>query len=219
MSGVKKILFFILIAFSACMDDYKEPDSYYLDLAVMNHDGNNYLITTDAGVKLMAESLPVEMEFDDNVRVNVRYRLLSPVDTSQGFSYWVYVDEIEEVLTKDIITINDENRDSLGSAPVKFYDVWITQDYLTVYFSFYAGTETHYFNLTFDEKEQTDNDTIHLTFRHEDNKDIARHYYNGYITFKLKPLRDPEKSERVIRFRGKEYDNVDYLQKDLIYIY
>jgi len=219
MSGVKKILFFILIAFSACMDDYKEPDSYYLDLAVMNHDGNNYLITTDAGVKLMAESLPVEMEFDDNVRVNVRYRLLSPVDTSKGFSYWVYVDEIEEVLTKDIITINDENRDSLGSAPVKFYDVWITQDYLTVYFSFYAGTETHYFNLTFDEKEQTDNDTIHLTFRHEDNKDIARHYYNGYITFKLKPLRDPEKSERVIRFRGKEYDNVDYLQKDLIYTY
>jgi hypothetical protein len=102
---------------------------------------------------------------------------------------------------------------------VKFYDVWITQDYLTVYFSFYAGTEIHYFNLTYDEMEQADNDTIHLTFRHEDNNDVAIHYYNGYITFKLNPLRDPEKTERVICFRGKEYDNIDYLQEGLIYTY
>ena len=221
MNRLKNILFLflILIGLSGCLEDYTEPESYYLDLAIMNHDGNNYLITTDAGVKLKTESLPVEMEFDDNVRVNIRYKLLNPVDTSQGFSYWIYVDEIGEVLTKEIITIDDENRDSLGSAPVKFYDVWITQDFLTVYFSFYAGTETHYFNLTFDDKEQADNDTIQLTFRHDDNDDTARQFYNGYITFKLNTLRNPEKSEVVINFRGKEYDNVDYLQEGLVYTY
>lgn len=219
MSTVKIIAFLILIALSSCMDDFSDTENYYLDLAIMNHEGDNYLITTDAGVKLMTETLPVDIDFDQNVRVNVRYKLLTPVDTSMGFSYWVYVDEIGEVLTKEIVTINDENRDSLGSAPVKFYDVWITQDYLTVYFSFYAGTETHYFNLTFDEKEQANNDTILLNFRHQDNNDTPRQYYNGYITFKLNTLRDPEKSEQVIRFRGKEYDNIEYLQEDLIYSY
>ncbi len=208
----------MLIILSSCMDDYSEPEKYYLDLAIVNQEGNDYLITTDAGVKLMAEALPVELEFDDNIRVSVRYKLLTPVDTSQGFSYWVYVDEIGEVLTKEILTINDENRDSLGSAPVEFYDVWITQDYLTVYFSFYAGTKTHYFNLTFDENEQV-NDTTLLTFRHEDNGDLPHQLYTGYITFKLNSLRDSEKSERVIFFRGKGYDNVDYLVEDLIYTY
>ena len=143
MNGVKQLVFLMLIILSSCMDDYSEPEKYYLDLAIVNHEGNDYLITTDAGVKLMAETLPVDLEFDDNIRVSVRYKLLTPVDSSQGFSYWVYVDEIGEVLTKEILTINDENRDSLGSAPVKFYDVWITQDYLTVYFSFYAGYKTH----------------------------------------------------------------------------
>ncbi len=209
----------IFITLSSCMDDFRESDNYYLDLAIMNHEGDNYLITTDAGVKLMTKSLPVEIDFDDNVRVDVRYKLLSPVDTSEGFSYWVDVDEIGEILTKEIITINDENRDSLGSAPVKFYNVWITQDYLTVYLSFYAGTETHYFNLTFDEKEQANNDTILLTFRHQDNGDVPRQYYTGYITFELNTLRAPQKTKRVINFRGREYDNVDYLLEDLIYTY
>ncbi len=218
MNRVKQLGFLMLIILSSCMDDYSEPEKYYLDLAIVNQEGNDYLITTDAGVKLMAEALPVELEFDDNIRVSVRYKLLTPVDTSQGFSYWVYVDEIGEVLTKEILTINDENRDSLGSAPVEFYDVWITQDYLTVYFSFYAGTKTHYFNLTFDENEQV-NDTTLLTFRHEDNGDIPHQLYAGYITFKLNSLRDSEKSERVIFFRGKGYDNVDYLVEDLIYTY
>lgn len=216
---MKNILLLVLIGFVGCIDHNDDTEDKYYDLGVINHAGSSYLITTDAGVKLMTETLPVDLEFDDNLRVIVKYSILKPAGGDQDFDYWVYVDEIEESFTKEIITINDANRDTLGSSPVEFHDVWITQDYLTVYFTFYAGNKDHYFNLTYDEQEQSDDSFILLTFRHDDNDDIASQTYTGYISFKLNSLRDLEKSEINIHFRGKQFNNVEYLLDDLVYKY
>ena len=218
---VAKVLILFALTLSACNNDLDENNMTFLDLGIMNHYGNDYLIITDAGVVLLTSSLPTEIDFEDNVRVSVKYHVLSGMEPTDSIKidYRVAVDAIDEVLTKEIITINDENRDTLGSAPVKFQDVWITQDFLTVYFSFLAGNKDHYFNLTYDPKEQSDPDVVNLTFRHEDNGDIRQTQYSGFISFRLNSLRQEGKSTINITFKGKQYNSDEGYTADLVYTY
>ncbi len=220
MKTLRNVLFLFLLVTTGCSGD-DEKDMSFLDLGIINHYGNDYLIITDAGINLLAYALPTELDFDDNLRVSVRYKVIRPAepDDSIKLDYIVAVEDINELLTKEIITIDDANRDTLGSSSVKFENVWITQDYLTVYFSFYAGTKEHYFNLTYDPMEQTSDDFVALTFRHKDNGDTEIKQYWGYISFRLNSLRREDGSSVNIHFRGKQFDEMDYQKNDLVYIY
>ncbi len=220
MKVFRHILFLFLVLIAGCIDKDDENMSF-LDLGIINHYGNGYLIITDTGVNLQAATLPVELTFDDNLRVSVKYRIIQPGESTDSIKvdYIVQVEDITELVTKEIITINDANRDTLGSSPVKFENVWITQDYLTVYFSFYAGTKDHYFNLTYDPMEQTSEDFVALTFRHNDNGDTEIKQYWGYISFRLNSLRREGRSSVNIHFRGKQFDEMDFQLNDLVYTY
>jgi hypothetical protein len=219
MSVIKyvfSLLFLVLL--SGCLQDYEDVNVQYMDMAVIKHYGSYYLIITDDGVKLLTDELPLDEDFDDNLRAIVKYYLIGIGGEDKEYDYIVTVEEIKEIQTKDIIFINDDNRDTLGSAEVDFNEVWITEDYLTVYFSFLMGKQDHYFNLTFDEKEQILGDTIVLTFRHQDNNDHAVQELTGYITFNLDTLQTDDRNERVILFKGKEYQNREFRQ-ELVYSY
>ena len=220
MKALRNILFLFLLITAGCSGD-DEKNMSFLDLGIINHYGNGYLIITDAGVNLQALTLPVELDFDDNLRVSVKYRVIRPAEPNDSIKvdYIVDVEDINELLTKEIITINDANRDTLGSSPVKFENVWITQDYLTVYFSFYAGTKDHYFNLTYDPMEQTSDDFVALTFRHKDNGDTEIKQYWGYVSFRLNSLRREDGVPVNIHFRGKQFDEMDFQLNDLVYTY
>ena len=57
--------------------------------------------------------------------------------------------DIQRVLIKPILTFNeattDTERDSIGNAPVNLGLAWITDDYLTVSFNFWADIYNSYF--------------------------------------------------------------------------
>ncbi len=210
-----------LITLSGCLKDSDDSNMTFLDLGILNHYGNDYMIITDAGVVLLTEKLPEEVDFGDNLRVSVKYKVLSTAqpDDSIKADYWVYVEALNEVITKEIITINEANRDTLGDAPVEFSNVWITQDFLTVYFSFYAGDKDHFFNLTYDPDEQDDPGVVVLRFRHKANGDTELKKYSGFMSFRLNSLRKEGESAVDIVFKGKQYyEDKDY-SSDLVYRY
>jgi hypothetical protein len=194
----------------------------FLDLGILNHYGTSeYMIITDDGIVLLTENLPRQIDFDDNARVSLRYHVLrsAPENDSIKADYWVDVDAITELITKEIVVVNDSKIDSLGTAPVEFQKVWITQDFLTVYFTFYGGSKVHDFNLTYNEDGQGEDEFTYLTFQHQDNKDEQVKQYWAYVTFRLNSLRKEGQSEIKIHFRGKQNNEDDYIQSDLVYRY
>ncbi|NPA37231.1 MAG: hypothetical protein GXO47_10330 [Chlorobi bacterium] len=207
-----------IVFMTGCVNDTDDVDLLYMDAAVITHYGSSFFITTDAGLKLLAENIPFKDVFEESIRVLIKYYLLDVAGENKEYDYLVYVTEIKEIDTKDIILINDENRDTLGSASCDFIDVWITQDYLTVNFSFFMGTKIHNFYLTYDEKEQAGDDTIVLTFRHQDNNDIPAQKLTGYVSFKLNSLKIPGKNKIEIIFKGKGFNDFEY-EKNMIYSY
>jgi len=221
MTKLIQLLILSVLIFSGCTGKSDDEPMTFMDLGILNHYGDDYMIITDAKVVLLTKKLPQDFDFEENIRVSVRYQILGPAESNDNIKadYRVEIKAIDELLTKDIITINDENRDTLGSAPVLFNNVWITQDFLTVYFTFYAGEKNHFFNLTYDEREQTDEDIVYLTFRHQDNGDIEIKKYWGYVSFRLNNLRKEGKSEVKIHFRGKQFDEEDFQLDDLVYNY
>jgi len=218
MLKVKRILLLLMVALAGC-DNFNDENYSYVDYGVLSRAGSYFLITTDPGIKLLAESLPVDLEFEDNLRVAVEYTFIKQAGEDQDFDYWVNVEKISEIQTKEIVVINDENRDTLGCAPVDFKEVYIIQDFLTVYFTFYASNKDHYFNLTYDSNEQTDDNFVTLRFRHQDNDDQEAQKYTGFVSFRLNSLRQPDRSEINIHFRGKQYSEVEYRIDDLVYKY
>ena len=221
MTKLRNILILFTIIFSGCIKHADDDAMTFLDLGILNHYGSKYLIITDGGNVLLTESIPVNIDFDENARVSVRYRILqqAPHNDSIQADYLVQVDGINELITKDIITVDDNNRDSLGNAPVEFRQVWITQDFLTVYYSFYAGSKYHDFNLTYDVDEQVDDEHVYLTFRHNDHNDEEVKQYFAYVSFRLNFLRKEGQSEVKIYFRGKQNAENNYVQSDLVYSY
>jgi hypothetical protein len=221
MTNLRNILILFAIVLSGCIKHADNDPMTLLDLGILNHYGSGYMIITDGGNVLLAESIPVNIDFDDNARVSIQYRIIqrAPQNDSIQADYLVQVDGINELITKEIITVDDNNRDTLGNAPVEFRQVWITQDFLTVYYSFYVGSKYHDFNLTYDIDEQADDEFIYLTFRHNDNNDEEVQQYWAYVTFRLNSLRKEGQSEVKIHFRGKQNNENDYIKSDLVYKY
>ena len=210
-----------LITLSGCLKHQDDSNMTFLDLGILNHYGNNYMIITDAGFVLLTEKLPEEVNFDENMRVSIKYKVLTTTqpDDSIKADYWVYVEALDEIVTKEIITINEANRDTLGNTPVEFSNVWITQDFLTVYFSFYASNKNHFFNLTYDPEEQDDPSVVVLRFRHKTNDDNAQNIYSGFMSFRLNSLRKEGESKIDIIFKGKQNnEGMDY-SSNLVYRY
>ena len=189
MKNLKFIVFIFAVVtaipfLQSCQDDDDTPTNL-LAIGTINtiQDNKDLYFTLDDG-KTMFPSNPQEMgakEYEDGQRAFIIFNKLDePVN---GYDYNIQVKRIQEILTKEIITIDEDGNteEKIGDNNINATYMWITQDnkYLTIEFQYY-GTHTedkkHFLNLVINPSDErptadSENDYINLEFRHNNEDD------------------------------------------------
>lgn len=100
----------------------------------------------------------------------VDFTILQDAIPGSKFDYYVRINGIERILTKNILPYSEEILDSLGNDPVIVNDYWIAQDFLTIEFFFAGGLVQHLINLT-QHQGLTKDGKVLLEFHHNANND------------------------------------------------
>ncbi len=189
---------------AACMKDDLEPvEQQYLQLCMQSKLGDGYLFTSDAGDKLYTTKLLTDYEFEEGDRVLASFIVLQKMDEGLPYDYVIELRSISKVPVKDIIELNEVNRDTLGVAGVTFNQPWVAGSYLNVEFSFLGKDKTHLFNVSYDPDNQpVEEDQVRLVFHHKDYEDEKYAMYRGITSFNLESLGMPLIPPYTIKFEG-----------------
>ena len=108
-----------------------------------------------------------------------------------GFSHYVKVNAIHNILTKSIAKNEGAANDSIyGTDPVSIYEnnMWIGDGYLNIYFeTLWGGKTAHFINLI---QPDAENDPYTLEFRHNAYDDPQYTIGAGRVAFNLSSLPD-----------------------------
>lgn len=178
------------ILFSSCNDDGYSLNDFYGDYGVVHKTSDTYTIRTDHGAVLYpaASNVP-SCYLQNNDRILVNFTILGDADTTSPYDYYVKVNDVYKILTKNIVEYTPVISDSLGHDPVYLNDLWINNGFITFDFHFGGGQPgiKHMVNLTRHPLPTTDN-RILLEFRHNAFNDAYTYNYRGLVAFPLYPI-------------------------------
>ncbi|MFO8000310.1 MAG: NigD-like C-terminal domain-containing protein [Marinilabilia sp.] len=221
----KIILACVLGAFmgvmTGCWDNNNDSPSQYLELGKTGtaEDGDP-MVVTDSDLTLKLTDYSENLDFDEVERVLLKYELDEEGGDEDDYDYIVNVIRIQEVVTKDIVEINEENRDTIGTDPLFLNDIWIAGGYLNIDFSFYGDDKTHYINIVKDPDEQTGEETeIYLQVRHDDRDDDALQRYRGLMSFYLDSLQVEGAGKVDLIFEDQDFYSSPFTGFELEYEY
>lgn len=198
---MKKSFFFVLLlalAFACNKND--DNYTYYIkSLGIYEKTGDaatDFQINLDNGNILIPERVADNLvRFNNGDRVIVYYSSLSELpDTYDGEEIKSEVHYINDILTKDVITISPEISDSIGNDAIHVHkeDIWISKNYLNIYFSYLGHSRIHYLNMIKYPNDSLDADgRLLLEFRHNDNNDYPSYAYDGLVSFDMNSLQLP----------------------------
>lgn len=194
---------------SSCLDD--GPD-YMVNIASVNPISENaYSLVLDQGTKLWPASSNVFYKPKTNQRAMVNYTVLS--GKFQDYDQVIRVNDIVDILTKDITSLNTATKDSLGNDPIAIRDYWIGDGYLNVIFSFpyVYGGEKHFINLA---KNDTIGKPNYYEFLHNAYGDTKGEISTGIVAFNLDPLKTEGETSVEFTIKVKTFDgDKEYLVK------
>lgn len=150
-------------------------------------------------------------------RIIADYTILPEKPKGDNYDNDVKLNNIYEVLTKDLIKIDQSNRDYVGNTPIIIENIWISNDFLNVEFTFKGYNKIHFINMGFNPSQSYNDDKIHLEFRHNDNDDIATHRSWGMASFNIKSLQIAKRDSVIIVVHSKSYDSIKERMDELIY--
>ena len=87
--------------------------------------------------------------------------------------------------------LTDEVADSIGNNRIHVHekDIWISNNFLNIYFSYYGGNQVHYLNMIKHPNDSVDVDgRLVMEFRHNDNGDSYSYPYDGIVSFDMNSL-------------------------------
>jgi len=204
---MKKIVFGILIGFlfvfAGCNDDdgYSLNDVWVGFGIVENTD--TYKIVLDDGEILYPVAFGGysnwsdddyhgdhhEIEIGDRVLVNFTILDDKVDDAGEITSYYVKVNSAKKVLTKEVLDITEENKDSIGNDPIIVKECWMANDLLNFQLKYYGRYETHFINLVKQPGELTvEGQPFELELRHNKNGDAEDIPYTAFVSFHLDSL-------------------------------
>lgn len=220
MNHGRLLLFIVSLFISSCSKDKDYSlDNFWVASATIYTDGvKPYLIYTDNGDVLFPSASNINFIPKHKQRVWLDYTILG--DTFGEFDYYVKVNNISEILTKDITTLTESNKDSIGNDPIKIEDLWFADNFLTIQFLYGGGGAIHYINLVrnLDSLKTEDGKPI-LEFRHNRNNDIYNNALRGWSSFNLKSLEDEKTDSVIFILKSKGVTDSDVFRKELIYKY
>lgn len=194
-------IFLCAAILSSCNND--GPD-YMVDIATVNPISESaYSLVLDHGTKLWPASSNVFYKPKTNQRAMVNYTVLS--GKFQDYDRVIRVNDIVDILTKDITSLNTATKDSLGNDPIAIQDMWIGDGYLNMIFSFpfVYGSEKHFINLA---KNDTIGKPNYYEFLHNAYGDMRGDISTGIVAFNLEPLKMEGETSTEFTIKVKTFD-------------
>ena len=211
----------------SCLDDNDGPADLLVISTInkISQDSKDFYFTLDNGKKMYPNNGQAwnSAEFAEGQRAFVIFNELeTPVN---GYDYNIQVRDITKVLTKEIVTMDDEENteEKIGDDKINATYMWISKDkkYLTIEFQYY-GTHSedkkHFLNLVINNKEadsaaenedNTDDEYINLEFRHNSERDSPDHLGEGYVSFKLDKIEEQIEGKKGLNIRVRTlYDGI-----------
>ncbi|WP_294143180.1 NigD-like protein [uncultured Sanguibacteroides sp.] len=206
------ILFIITVfVVASCDDDGYSLSKFWVSYGVVHKsDEDNYTIKLDNGSVIYPSysNVPAQ-KLQDSTRLLVDFTILQDAIPGGKFDYYVRINGIEQILTKNILPYSEEILDSLGSDPVIVNDYWIAQDFLTIEFFFAGGLAHHMINLT-QHQELTEDGKVLLEFHHNANGDTDRYKLNSAVAFPLNKVFSEVTDSVQLRVRYKGFDREEH---------
>lgn len=235
MKKVKFIAFILATTVLApflqsCLDDDDDPTESLVisTINVPNPDSKDFYFTLDNGKKMFPSDARelTNYELNDGQRAFIIFNQLD--EKHPGYDYNVQVKRIENILTKDIVTMGEgENtEEKIGDDKINATYMWITHDskYLTIEIQYYGSqseNKKHFLNLVINQSaaetaaDNADNDYLELEFRHNDEGDSPNRLGEGYVSFKLDKIKELAEGKKGLRIRVNTiYNGVKYYTKD-----
>ncbi len=219
-------LFSCLVLFPRCDDDDDHPDRYYSDTGTLiKSDDSFYYVSDEGGVMVIDESSEVDEDSltSDSTRASVVYIVKKQYDEGD-YDCKIKITEYDEILTKSIFHFysdtEDDVRDSIGNDIIRIKNAWISDDYLTIYFSYYGGSVTHYINLVQDEDSlETDDGKLILELKHNANDDPYNTELCGLVSFNISELQDADSNSVTLLLRYIKNSDGGYGKGSITYTY
>ena len=187
----------VSLTLPSCLDDdnsYSLGDIWIAVATVVPEGNNVYYLRLDDGDKLWpaATNYP-NYQPKPNQRALVNFTILADSTQSNlgGFSHYIKVNAIHNILTKSIAKNEGVANDSIyGTDPVSIYEnnMWIGDGYLNIYFeTLWGGKTAHFINLI---QPDAENEPYTLEFRHNAYDDPQYTIGAGRVAFNLSSLPD-----------------------------
>lgn len=216
-------IFAIMIAmplFQSCLDDDDSPSDLLVisTIDMISQDSKDFYFTLDNGEKMYPSNGQAwnGVDFVKGQRAFVIFNELE--EPVSGYDHNVQVKQIKKILTKDIVTMDDEenNEEKIGDDEINATYMWITKDkkYLTIEFQYY-GTHSedkkHFLNLVINNTQPApaanegneEDEYINLEFRHNNEGDYPQSLGEGYVSFKLDEIKNQMEGKKGLRIRVK----------------
>ena len=194
----------------SCLDD-NDHQSRSLVISTINQiseDSKEFYFTLDNGKTMFPSNSQAwgGEKFENGQRAFVIFNELEqPVN---GYDYNIQVRDITKVLTKEIVTMDDEENteEKIGDDKINATYMWISKD------------KKHFLNLVINNKEadsaaenedNTDDEYINLEFRHNSERDSPDHLGEGYVSFKLDKIEEQIEGKKGLNIRVRTlYDGI-----------
>ena len=208
-------------------DGYSLGD-FIVDIATVKVEGGNtYSIQLDDGTKLWPAASDIRYNPKDNQRIFINYTLLS---AKYGeYDHMIKVNDIWNILTKEIVELTDDNKDEIGNDPIKINYIWVANDFLNIDFFFnYGGGKPHFINLVkTDANSDANEGDIELEFRHNSYGSTSTRLSEGLVSFDLRSLKQDDADSVNLTVKVKDWDekktynltykyNINYEEMNLI---
>ncbi|GEM_PF-3140751 len=152
-------------------------------------DNDEFYFLIDGGKKMYADISMYKYNYDfkDGQRAFVYVKLLS--EEIPGYDYNAEVVYIENILTKNVIDMDEETVDSIGNDKINIIKAWYGGGHININFQFKGTTnprELHMVNLVRNQMEeiQEENEYLILEFRHNAYDDYQINALQGIASFR-----------------------------------
>lgn len=210
----------------ACTLDDDGYENYYYSLGVYESTGDriaDFQINLDNGnVLIPAEISENLLKYDNDQRIIVYYTILDDGSSESSDNQMINaaIHEMEEILTKGVIELTEEISDSIGNDPIHVHeeDIWISNNFLNIYFSYLGYNQTHYVNMIKYPNDSLDNEgRLVLEFRHNDNNDYYDYEYQGLVSFNMNSLQTAGVDSLPLVVKVMDYDGDSIFWKATYY--
>lgn len=200
----------VTLTFPSCLNDddsYSLGDMWGAIATVVPQGNNSYYLRLDDGKTLWpaASNYPNYAPKADQ-RAFIYFTILS--DSAQGFSHFIKVAAIHNILTKPIAKNEGVKNDSIyGKNPVHIPskdDIWVGDGYLNIYFiTNWGGQKAHFINLLQTDAEKN---PYELEFRHNAFDDPEITSGASRVAFNLSSLPDTKGETVDLTIKVKTFD-------------